>query len=227
MLEHLSWPGGRSYLRCATVNGCLVEDFKNEHTHLWSNSDAMSAGDMEDSQTRKGSFWFRALRVMAGLMVGVAGLAITFGCVSALLGDTEMLVDFIDEDKLSLEMTVPAIIAVAATNILALTSLGLLFFSLNRFLSIAARGELLLASARNALKRMGIAMILLYVTSRFLAVGIPLAGMDGFWEEYAWSIPISFLDLDFLYLLVGVVLLALRQALHEGQTAKDEVRQYV
>ncbi|WP_432201548.1 hypothetical protein ACRAQ7_05110 [Erythrobacter sp. W53] len=164
---------------------------------------------------------------MAGAMVIIAGLAITFGCVSALLGDTEMLVDFIDEDKLSLEMTVPAIIAVVATNILALTSLGLLFFSLNRFLSIAARGELLLASARKALKRMGIAMILLYLTSRFLAVVIPLAGMQGFWADNALSLPFLFLDLDFLYLLVGVVLLALRQALYEGQAAKEEVRQYV
>ena len=191
------------------------------------NAGAMNAGDMEYTQTRKVSLWFRALRVMAGLMVLIAGVAITFGCVSALMGDTEMLVDFIDEDKLTLSMTWPAIIAVTATNILAITSLGMLFVSLNRFLSIAARGELLIGPARNALKRMGIAMILLYVTSRLLAVGIPLAGMDGFWEEYAWSIPVSFLDLDFLYLLVGVVLLALRQALHEGEAAKEEARQYV
>lgn len=182
---------------------------------------------MKDEQTNKGSFLFQALRVMAGLMVIVAGLAITVGCVSALLGDTEMLVDFIDEDKATLSMTWPAIVAVVSTNVLALTSLGLLFFSLNRFLSLAARRELLIGPARNALKRMGIAMILLYLTSRFLAIGIPLAGMDGFWEENALFLPFLFLDLDFLYLLVGVVLLALRQALYEGQAAKEEVRQYV
>ncbi|MEM7689711.1 MAG: hypothetical protein AAF291_11885 [Pseudomonadota bacterium] len=164
---------------------------------------------------------------MAGLMVIVAGLAITYSCVSALMGDTTMLVDFIDEDKAALSMTGAAIIAVAVTNFLALTSLGLLLVSLNRFLSLAGRGTLLIGSARNALKRMGIAMFLLYVTSRFLAVGIPLAGIEGFWEENAMSLPFLLLDLDFLYLLVGVVLLALRQALHEGQTAKEEVRQYV
>lgn len=227
MLELVAWPDAALCGRYVVVNGRLAGDFKTGEPSLWSVSDLVSSGDMQDRQTSKGSFWFRVLRVMAGAMVIIAGLAITFGCVSALLGDTEMLVDFIDEDKLSLEMTVPAIIAVVATNILALTSLGLLFFSLNRFLSIAARGELLLASARKALKRMGIAMILLYLTSRFLAVVIPLAGMQGFWADNALSLPFLFLDLDFLYLLVGVVLLALRQALYEGQAAKEEVRQYV
>jgi len=232
VLEHAGRPLAGSHLRCVSVNGHRVGDFKNEKPTVWSSSDALKAGDMQENPTRKlqafsGSFWFRALRVMAGFMVLMAGVAITFGCVAALLGDPEMLVDFIDEDKLSLEMTPLAIAAVISTNVLALTSLGMLFFSLNRFLSLAERGELLIASARNALKRIGVAMILLYVTSRFLAVGIPLAGMDGFWEEYSWSVVVSFLDLDFLYLLVGVVLLALRQALYEGQAAKEEVRQYV
>lgn len=227
MLEHVAWPYLQSHFRYAAVNGRLVGDFTNEHSLLWSGPRVVNAGDMEDSQTHTSSFWFHALRVMAGLMVIVAGLAITYSCVSALMGDTTMLVDFIDEDKAALSMTGAAIIAVAVTNFLALTSLGLLLVSLNRFLSLAGRGTLLIGSARNALKRMGIAMFLLYVTSRFLAVGIPLAGIEGFWEENAMSLPFLLLDLDFLYLLVGVVLLALRQALHEGQTAKEEVRQYV
>lgn len=227
MLEFATWPDAALLRGYVAVNGRVVGDFNLEEPTVWSSPGVVSAGDMEDSQARKGSVLFQVLRMITGLMVIVAGVAITFGCVSALLGDTQMLVGFIDEDKATLTMTWPATIAVVLTNVLALTSLGLLFFSLNSFFAHAARGELLIATARNALKRMGIAMILLYATSRFLAVGIPLAGMQGFWEENALYLPIFFLDLDFLYLLVGVVLLALRQALHEGQTAKEEVQQYV
>ncbi|MEP2493304.1 MAG: hypothetical protein ABJH21_02540, partial [Parasphingorhabdus sp.] len=126
-----------------------------------------------------------------------------------------------------LSMNIQTILAIVATNLLAIVSLGLLFFSLNRFLKYAERGEMLVDPARSALKRLGVAMLLLYLTTRFVAVVIPVLGVSGFWTENKYSLPLTFVDLDFLYLLVGVVLLALGQALREGQVAKEETKQYI
>ncbi|MGB5485244.1 hypothetical protein [Parasphingorhabdus sp.] len=160
-------------------------------------------------------------------MTMVAGLAMSYACIAALLGEPELLIDFIDEDAASLSMNVPTILAIVVTNLLAIVSLGLLFFSLNRFLKYAESGEMLVDPARNALKRLGVAMVLLYLTTRFVAVVIPMLGIPGFWMENKYSLPLTFVDLDFLYVLVGVVLLALGQALREGQVAKEEAKQYI
>jgi hypothetical protein len=183
--------------------------------------------DMENERTVQSRLLYRVLRVLAGLMTLVAGLAMSYACIAALFGDHELLIDFIDEDAASLSMNVPTILAIVTTNVLAIVSLGLLFFSLNRFLKYAERGEMLVDPARNALKRLGVAMVLLYLTTRFVAVVIPVLGISGFWMENRYSLPLTFVDLDFLYLLVGVVLLALGQALREGQVAKEETKQYV
>lgn len=183
--------------------------------------------DMENERTVQSRLLYRVLRVLAGLMTLVAGLAMSYACIAALFGDQELLIDFIDEDAASLSMNVPTILAIVTTNVLAIASLGLLFFSLNRFLKYAERGEMLVDPARNALKRLGVAMVLLYLTTRFVAVVIPVLGISGFWMENKYSLPLTFVDLDFLYLLVGVVLLALGQALREGQVAKEEAKQYV
>ncbi|WP_422344706.1 hypothetical protein [Parasphingorhabdus sp.] len=183
--------------------------------------------DMENERTVQSRLLYRVLRVLAGLMTLVAGLAMSYACIAALFGDQKLLIDFIDEDAASLSMNVPTILAIVTTNVLAIVSLGLLFFSLNRFLKYAERGEMLVDPARNALKRLGVAMVLLYLTTRFVAVVIPVLGISGFWMENRYSLPLTFVDLDFLYLLVGVVLLALGQALREGQVAKEETKQYV
>lgn len=184
-------------------------------------------GDMENERNVQSRLLYRVLRVLAGLMTLIAGLAISYACIAALFGDQEMLIDFIDEDAASLSINVPTILAIVATNLLAIASLGLLFFSLNRFFKYAERGEMLFDPARNALKRLGVAMVLLYLTTRFVAVVIPMLGIPGFWTENKYSLPLTFVDLDFLYLLVGVVLLALGQALREGQVAKEEAKQYI
>lgn len=183
--------------------------------------------DMENERNVQNRLLYRALRVLAGLMTLIAGLAISYACIAALFGDQEMLIDFIDEDAASLSMNVPTILAIVATNSLAIASLGLLFFSLNRFFKYAESGEMLVDPARNALKRLGVAMVLLYLTTRFVAVVIPILGIPGFWTENKYSLPLTFVDLDFLYVLVGVVLLALGQALREGQVAKEEAKQYI
>jgi len=183
--------------------------------------------DMENERTVQNRLLYRVLRVLAGVMTLVAGLAISYACIAALFGDQEMLIEFIDEDAASLSMIVPTILAIVATNVLAIASLGLLFFSLNRFFQYAERGEILVDSARNALKRLGVAMVMLYLTSRLIAFVIPVMGIPGFWTENKYSLPLTFVDLDFLYLLIGAVLLALGQALREGQVAKEEAKQYI
>ncbi len=183
--------------------------------------------DMKNEQTVQSRLLYRVLRVLAGIMTLVAGLAISYACITALFGDQEWLIDFIDEDAASLSINVPTILAIVVTNLLAIASLGLLFFSLNRFFKHAESGEMLVDPARNALKRLGVAMVLLYLTTRFVAVVIPILGIPGFWAENKYSLPLTFVDLDFLYLLVGVVLLALGQALREGQVAKEEAKQYI
>lgn len=182
---------------------------------------------MEDKQTVRHPVLYRVLRTLAGFMTLIAGLVMSYACIAALLGDQELLIEFIDEDAASLSLNVPTIMAIVATNISAIASLGLLFFSMNRFFKHAERGDFLIDSARNALRRLGVGMLLLYLTTRLLAVLIPLLGIPGFWAEYSYTIPFLFLDLDFLYLLIGMVLLTLGQALRDGQAAKEEAKQYV
>lgn len=182
---------------------------------------------MEDDRPVQSRLLYRVLRVLAGVMTLIFSVVISYACIAALFGDQEMLIDFIDEDNASLTLNVPTIIAIVATNILGVSSLALMFFSMNRFLKHAESGELLIASACNALKRLGIAMIMLYLTSMSLAVLIPVLGIPGFLAEYSVALPLFLIDLDFLYLLIGVVLLAVAQALREGQAAKEEAKQYV
>ncbi|MCK0128922.1 DUF2975 domain-containing protein [Erythrobacter sp. F6033] len=182
---------------------------------------------MEDNRTVPSRLLYRLLRAFAGIMTTIAGLVISYACITALFGEQELLIEFIDEDVASLSMNAPTILSIAVTNVLAVSSLGLLFFSTNRFLKHAERGELLLESARNALKRLGIAMVMLYLTTRSIAVLVPVLGIPGFWDENKFVLPLYFLDLDFLYLVVGVVLMALGRALREGQAAKEEAKQYV
>lgn len=205
----------------------LVVDFKNGKRTVWMKPNFARSSDMENERGLQSRLLYRVLRVLAGAMTLVAGLLITVACIAALTGDAGMLIDFIDDEASSLELNIPTIIAIAATNLLAVTSLGMLFFSLNRFLRYAEQGELLIDPARSALKRLGVAMILLYSTTRFVAFVIPMVGIPGFWTENKFFIPFTFFDLDFLFLLVGVVLLALGQALREGQVAKEETKQYI
>lgn len=187
----------------------------------------MNSDNMKNESSAQSPMLYRALKALAGAMILVASLAISYACISALLGDQEMLIEFIDEDDASLVMTLPTILAIVVTNILGLVSLGLLLFSSNRFLNHAQRGELLVDNARNALMRLGVAMILLYLTTRLVVVVIPLLGVPGFWEEYGILLLLAFVDLDFLYLLIGFILIVCGRALREGQAAKEEAKQYV
>ena len=187
----------------------------------------MSSHDMKNESSFQSRLLYRVLRALAGTMVLISSGLITFACIAALFGDQELLIEFIDEDASSLVLNVPTILAIVLTNVMALVALGLLFFSLNRFLNQAQRGELLVDPARKALRRLGVALVLLFVTTRSLAVVIPSFGIPGFWQEHGMFIPLAFLDLDLLYLLVGVVLLVSGQAIQEGQVAKEEAKQYV
>ena len=194
---------------------------------VWMRSNSMSSHDMKNESSFQSRLLYRVLRALAGTMVLISSGLITFACIAALFGDQELLIEFIDEDASSLVLNVPTILAIVLTNVMALVALGLLFFSLNRFLNQAQRGELLVDPARKALRRLGVALVLLFVTTRSLAVVIPSFGIPGFWQEHGMFIPLAFLDLDLLYLLVGVVLLVSGQAIQEGQVAKEEAKQYV
>lgn len=205
----------------------LEVDYKNGDRTVWMKVNFVRSGDMKNERNVQSRLLYRVLRAMAGVMTLIAGLAMTYACIAALLGDPELLIEFIDEDATSLSLNLPTIVAIVVTNLLAVASLGLLFFSMNRFLKHVEQGELLVDPARNALKRLGVAMVMLYLTTRFVAIVIPVLGIPGFWLEHRFVLPLAFFDLDFLFLLVGVVLLALGQALREGQVAKEEAKQYV
>lgn len=241
MLERVTWPAGMVLSRHFAVNSTawplppefgwahpsMVLDYTNGKPTVWMEPDFMSSNDMKRDGTIRNRLLYRLMRVLAGLMTLFSGLVFTIACCGALLGHHEMLLDFIDDDASSLVMTVPTQIAIVISNLVGLTALGLLFFGSNRFLNHAERGELLVDSARNALRRLGLAMVLIYVTTRLLALVIPILGIPGFWEDNGIIIPLTFVDMDFLYILVGVVLLVLGQALREGQAAKEEAKQYV
>lgn len=220
MLERVRWS-------VVIGDGLVPLDFKNAQRTVWLTPQFVRFDRMENGRKVRSKVFFRGLRVLAGLMTLIAGIALSFGCIAALLGDQEMLIDFIDDDTTSLVMAWPTIAAIAATNLMGVSALAMMFFSLNRFLKYAEKGEMLIDPARSALRQLGVAMMLLYLTSRFVAVLIPLVGIPGFWMENRFALPFIFLDLDFLYLLVGVVLLALGEALQEGQAAKEETKQYI
>lgn len=205
----------------------VQKDYKKAGGNVCRWGKLMERDEMEGNGPMHSRLFYHVLRVLAGMMTVIAGVVMSYACIAALFGEQELLIEFIDEDAASLTMNVPTVLAIVATNILAVTSLATLFFSMNRFLKHATRGDLLVASARGSLKRLGVGMVMLYLTSRSLAVLIPLVGIPGFWSEYAVILPLLFVDLDFLYLLVGVVLLALGEALREGQAAKEEAKQYV
>jgi len=169
---------------------------------------------------------YRVLRILSGVMTSLIGLTIVLTAVSALLGDTEMLTDMVEMDA-GTQLSVAAKIALVVTSSLAILTFLLLFRSINRFLRHAENGELFLDSAANALSRMGVSMILLYVVFFGFDVVLPMLIEPQSVIENSLSYFIYLIDLNVLSLLIGIVLLALARALREGRELQDELKQIV
>ncbi|MEP6011057.1 MAG: hypothetical protein ABJ237_07120, partial [Parasphingorhabdus sp.] len=73
---------------------------------------AVRLGDMESERNVQSRLLYRVLRILAGVMTLVAGLAMSYACIAALFGDQELLIDIIDEDAASLSMNIQTILAI-------------------------------------------------------------------------------------------------------------------
>ncbi|GAA0487734.1 hypothetical protein GCM10009096_33310 [Parasphingorhabdus litoris] len=171
---------------------------------------------------------YRGLRIVAGAMTSLVGLVIILTAVTALMGDLELLTDMIEIESDDVKLGLAAQIALAVTSSLAVFTFLLLFRSINRFLGHAERGELFLDSAANALSRMGISMILLYVVFMGFDVLLPmLIKSESILQNSVDFLVYLLIDLNALGLLIGIVLMALAGALREGRQLQDELRQIV
>lgn len=170
---------------------------------------------------------YRLLRVVAGVMTSLVGLFIILTAVTALAGDMELLTDMIEIESDDPKLGLAAQIALVVTSGLAVLTFLLLFRSINRFLAHAEKGELFLDSAANALSRMGISMILLYVVFLGFDVLLPMLIEPDSILENSVDFLVYLIDLNALGLLIGIVLLALAGALREGRQLQDELRQIV
>ncbi|GAB5482464.1 MAG: hypothetical protein Pars92KO_22210 [Parasphingorhabdus sp.] len=170
---------------------------------------------------------YRLLRVVAGVMTSLVGLFIILTALTALAGDMELLTDMIEIESDDPNLGLAAQIALVVTSGLAVLTFLLLFRSINRFLAHAEKGELFLDSAANALSRMGISMILLYVVFLGFDVLLPMLIEPDSILENSVDFLVYLIDLNALGLLIGIVLLALAGALREGRELQDELRQIV
>jgi hypothetical protein len=170
---------------------------------------------------------YRALRIIAGLMTSLVGLVIILTAVTALTGDMELLTDMVEIESDDPKLGLVAQIALVATCSLAVFTFLLLFRSINRFLAHAEKGELFLDSAANALSRMGVSMILLYVVFLGFDILLPMLIEPESIIENSIDFFVYLIDLNALGLLIGIVLMALAGALREGRELQDELRQIV
>lgn len=170
---------------------------------------------------------YRVLRVVAGIMTTFVGLMILLTAGTALAGDTDMLIDFIDMEKKAPALDMVDHVAIVFTSGFAIITFWLLFRSINQFLKHAERGELFLDSTANALSRMGRAMILLYLVFLCFDVLLPMLIAPRAMIENGIDFIIYMIDPNVLTLLIGTVLIALAGALREGREIQDELRQIV
>ena len=170
---------------------------------------------------------YRLLRIVAGLMTSLVGLVIILTAVTALTGDMELLTDMVEIESDDPKLGLVAQIALVATCSLAVFTFLLLFRSINRFLAHAEKGELFLDSAANALSRMGVSMILLYVVFLGFDILLPMLIEPESIIENSIDFFVYLIDLNALGLLIGIVLMALAGALREGRELQDELRQIV
>ncbi|MEP2103341.1 MAG: hypothetical protein ABJP02_08420 [Parasphingorhabdus sp.] len=170
---------------------------------------------------------YRLLRIVSGVMTSLVGLTIILTAVTALMGDLELLTDMVEIESDDPKLGLVAQIALVVTCSLAVFTFLLLFRSINRFLAHAEKGELFLDSTANALSRMGVSMILLYVVFLSFDVLLPMLIEPESILENSVDFFIYLIDLNALGLLVGIVLLALAGALREGRELQDELRQIV
>ncbi|MEP2990600.1 MAG: hypothetical protein ABJN65_15170 [Parasphingorhabdus sp.] len=170
---------------------------------------------------------YRGLRILAGMMTSLIGLVMILTAVTALTGDTELLMDMVDIESDDPKLSLAAQIAIVVTCSFALLTFLLLFRSINRFLAHAEKGELFLDSAANALSRMGVSMILLYAVFLSFDVLLPMLIEPESIMENSLDFFIYLIDLNALGLLIGIVLMALAGALREGRELQDELKQIV
>lgn len=170
---------------------------------------------------------YRLLRIVSGVMTSLVGLTVILTAVTALMGDMELLIDIVDMESINPELNLVTQITLVVTCALAVYTFLLLFRSINRFLSHAEHGELFLDSAANALSRMGVSMVLLYVVFIGFDVVLPMLIEPDSILDNSVDFFVYLIDLNALTLLIGIVLMALAGALREGRELQDELKQIV
>lgn len=170
---------------------------------------------------------YRVLRILAAVMTSLVGLLLIYSTVTALCGDTAVLVDMLDMESSNPGLNMVSQVALVVVSIFAIVTFWLLFRSINKFLKHAELGELFLESAAVALSRMGSSMILLYGVFISFEVFLPMLIEPGTIVENSLNFLMYLVDLNVLTLLIGIVLMALAGALREGREIQDELRQIV
>ncbi len=172
--------------------------------------------------------WFyRPLRVVAAIMTAFVGIAISATIVTALIGDLEMLNDFVEMESEITSLSNTAKVGLGLINIFALLTFWLLFSSIRTVLIYAERNELLQDSAEKALMKMGYAMLMLYFVFMSTDILIPILADPSSIYENLINFFVYLIDLNALTLLIGMVLMALSGALREGRIVRDELKQIV
>ena len=170
---------------------------------------------------------YRVLRVLAGLMTSLVGIFIILTAVTALTGDMELLVDMLDIEDDDPKLGVSAQVGLVVACSFAVFTFLMLFRFINRFLRHAEQGELFFDSTANALSGMGFSLILLYGVFISFEVLLPMLIEPASILENSIDFLFYFIDLNVLTLLIGIVLLALAEALREGRELQDELKQIV
>lgn len=179
---------------------------------------------MQEKNVRK-RLLYRTLRVMSGVMTGMMALASLAVAYSTVSGSTELVSDFAEIDGVEGPLSIAAKAAVVGTVLLSLLAFWLLFRSINLFLQHTERGELFINEVEIALSRMGTALILLYFVFLSYDIVVPMLILPDQIFDNSIDFLISFIDLNALTLLIGIVLRTLAGVLREGRAAQDELNQ--
>ncbi len=178
--------------------------------------------------SQKGGIWrfsgvLRGLAIFLAILCGVLYLY-TWG--AALAGDTELAFDFADVYSTA-PLDAWQIIGGIICSGIAIAAVIMICLAAARFLSVTKRDGFFIVGAAKACRRMGQGLIVFWVGMVLVENFMPWIMTRNFAVDERIEIEWFLLDLSFIFLLLGVVLLLMAGAMDQARVIDQDNKQII
>lgn len=180
---------------------------------------------MLTTPSKKEIHLFRLLRVLMLLALGIWVLVITIAWGMAYIEQYPVLEDLFDVENPPTQLTLLQIILGYLISLSVFVPIAMGFHSVARFLKWYERGAVFHEAASKAVKRLGYALIFVWL---LLMVSDTLIELVVFYPDRLDEVSLPFpFDLEVLILMVGILLILLSKALIVANHIKQENDQII